>query len=56
MKNIDCVSPQFFYSTFISDRDEGESQEEEDASSGATAKCGTVPGNPQIIHGELLLV
>lgn len=41
MKNIDWLQPQFFYTTFILDKDEGEPQEK-DATSEGTAKCDIV--------------
>lgn len=43
MKNMDCLSPWIFYSTFIPDRDEGESWEKD-----GTAEGDTVTG--KIIH------
>lgn len=56
IKNIDCLSPEFFYSTFIPARDEGES-EEEDATSAGTAKGDTVTVTYKLYKlGELLLV
>lgn len=36
MKNTDCLSPQIFYSTFIPDRDEGESWEKDETAEGDT--------------------
>lgn len=44
IKNTDWLQLQYFYATFVLDRDEGESQEK-DATSEGTAKCDIVTSN-----------
>lgn len=44
IKNIDWLQLQYFYTTFVLDRDECESREK-DATSEGTAKCDIVASN-----------